>query len=34
MGPVAEMMFKGWPEKSEKATPHIEPANMHSMVAM
>ncbi len=32
MGPVAEMMFKGWPEKSEKAMPQKDPARMHSIV--
>lgn len=34
IGPVAEMMFKGWPAKSEKSTPQTEPATMHSIVAM
>ena len=33
MGPVAEIMFKGWPEKSENKMPQTEDARMHSVVA-
>jgi len=33
MGPVAEMMFRGWPENSEYIIPPTAPANMHSIVA-
>lgn len=32
IGPVAEIIFNGCPENKEKATPHTEPATMHSMV--
>jgi hypothetical protein len=33
IGPVAEIILSGWPEKSENKIPHMLPAKMHSMVA-
>ena len=34
IGPVAEIIFNGCPANNEKKTPHIEPARIHSIVAM
>ena len=33
MGPVADIILRGWPANSEKRIPHTEPAKMHSIVA-
>ena len=33
IGPVAEIILRGWPENKEKQIPHTEPARMHSIVA-
>ena len=33
IGPVADIIFNGWPENKAKAPPQTAPANIHSIVA-
>jgi hypothetical protein len=34
IGPVADMTFNGWPENRAKNIPQMEPAKIHSIVAL